>query len=92
LQIVNRPYEIHAQSGSDTVHIFAETEVLDIVTAIDGIVQLFKKKIYHTPSSIAITAYKILVRHLENHYNKPAVLDNCSTIRYLVSLLIMIGD
>ncbi|XP_035706694.1 tuberin isoform X3 [Folsomia candida] len=83
-KIINRPYEIHAQTGSDTVHIYSESEVDDIVRAVEGIVKLFKRKIYHLPSSIAVSAYKSLVKHMGNHYKKPAVLDICYKIRYKI--------
>lgn len=90
-QILNRPYEIHAQTAPDTVHIYSESEVDDILRAVEGIVRLFKRKIYQLPSSIAVSAYKSLVKHLSNHYKKPAVLDSCFRIRYKVRIIFRIS-
>ncbi len=81
LQIVNRPFE----SSGDLVSIYSEQEVADVHTAVKGVVKLFQKKIYTLPSSIATLAYKIIVRHLANHYKRPSALEGCYSIRYVVS-------
>jgi tuberous sclerosis protein 2 len=83
LQILNRPYE---QNTVDAVTIMNEVEVLDVKTVVTGLIKIFKEKLYQLPSSHAIKAYRLLVSHLESHYQKPVVFENTSSIRYLVSV------
>ncbi|CAG7833459.1 unnamed protein product [Allacma fusca] len=82
-RIVNRPYESMSSSGTLSSHeMLHESDAIDIITAISGLIQLFQKKIYFLPSSIPIYCYRILVRHLSYHYKRINVLDHCGTIRY----------
>lgn len=62
-----------------------EVDVLDVKTVVSGLIKLFKEKLYQLPSSHATKAYRLLVNHLEQHYQKPVVLENASSIRYIVS-------
>jgi len=70
----------------DAVTIMNEVEVLDVKTVVTGLIKIFKEKLYQLPSSHAIKAYRLLVSHLESHYQKPVVFENTSSIRYLVSV------
>ncbi|ODM95090.1 Tuberin, partial [Orchesella cincta] len=81
-KVVNRPFEPQPQLHHHDS--FQEPEVTDIILAVKGIVKIFQRKLYSLPSSIAVTAYKILVRHLSNHYKRVPVLDSCSSIRYMI--------
>lgn len=64
-----------------------EVEVLDVKTVVTGLIKIFKEKLYQLPSSHAIKAYRLLVNHLESHYQKPVVFENTSSIRYMVSMI-----
>jgi tuberous sclerosis protein 2 len=83
LQILSRPFEQYAVDATTVVN---EVEVLDVKTVVTGLIRVFKEKLYQLPSSHAIKAYRLLVNHLESHYQKPAVFENTSSIRYAVSM------
>ena len=82
MQILNRPYEQYAVDPNAVV---SEMDVLDVKTVVSGLIKIFKEKLYQLPSSHATKAYRLLVNHLELHYQKPVVFDNASSIRYIVS-------
>lgn len=83
MQILNRPYE---QYSLDPNAVMNEVDVLDVKTVVSGLIKIFKEKLYQLPSSHATKAYRLLVNHLELHYQKPVVFDNASSIRYIVSI------
>ena len=64
-----------------------EMEVLDVKTVVVGLINIFIVKLYQLPSSHAIKSYRLLVAHLEQHYQKPEVFENTSSVRYVVSTL-----
>jgi tuberous sclerosis protein 2 len=67
-----------------------QNEVADVKTAITGLVKIFTTKMYQLPSGHSVKAYKLLVNHLEAHYQKPAVFEMTSSIRYMVSRIELI--
>ena len=68
------------------MNIYSEKEVADVYAGVQGLIRIFQRKIYYLPSSIATLSYKIIVRHLSNHYKKPATLEECQSIRYMVRI------
>lgn len=80
-KVVNRPFELEKTEMG--LQQYSENDVHDVLGGIFGIIRIFQRKIYSLPSSIAVTAFKILVRHLEKHYKaKGNCLEFCSKIRY----------
>lgn len=80
-KIINRPYELHKQYSTD---IKTEKEIQDVITAVDGLIEVFVIKLYHLPSTHAIKIFNILVGHLELHYQYPKVFEQVNVIRYKV--------
>ena len=77
-KVVHRPFDHH----SPNIEPLRPNDAIDISTAVNGLIDLFQKKIYQLPSTVAIYCYRILVRLLSHHYKRPNILDYCSSIRY----------
>lgn len=84
LQIANAPFEGTGTEGAQSQPLPPD-QVTDVHAAVHGLIRLFIKKIYHLPSSIPMSCYKIIVRHLSNQYRKTRCLELCPSIRYMVS-------
>ncbi|PSN43169.1 hypothetical protein C0J52_09893 [Blattella germanica] len=80
-KLLNRPFEQHSIDASIITN---EVEILDVKTVVMGLINIFSVKLYQLPSSHAIKAYRLLVTHLESHYQKPVVFENTSSIRYMI--------
>lgn len=80
-KILNRPFEQHTV---DAMIVTNEMEVLDVKTIVVGLINIFSVKLYQLPSSHASKSYRLLVAHLESHYQKPVVFENTSSIRYVI--------
>lgn len=52
-----------------------------------GLIDIFIKKLHRLPSIHAIRIYKILVNHLDLHYAKPKLFENCNQPRLMVLLV-----
>lgn len=63
-----------------------ETDAQDVKTAVDGVIKIFTSTMFTVPSVHPVRAYCMLVTHLEQHYAKPAVFDNVTSIRLMVML------
>ncbi|XP_059490501.1 tuberin isoform X2 [Neocloeon triangulifer] len=80
-KFLQRPFDLY---DANSFIITNEADMIDVKSAALGMIKIFQSKAYQLPSSHAIRAYKSLVNHLECHYKRPAVFDNCSTIRFLI--------
>ncbi|KAI8123354.1 Tuberin [Lucilia cuprina] len=80
-KIINRPYDMHKQYGTD---IKTEQEIQDVITAVDGLIEVFVIKLYRLPSCHAIKIFNILVGHLELHYQYPKVFEQVNIVRYKI--------
>ena len=82
IQIINKPF-------ATEVPVTMDTDIKDVKTAVAGVIKILTLKVYRLPSSHAIRAYKVLTNHLEQHYKVPIVFQSVSTIRYLVSFVLL---
>lgn len=80
-KIINRPYEQYKLNGQE---VKSEQDIQDVVTAVDGLIEVFLVKLYRLPSSHAIKIFNILVGHLEQNYNNPKVFEHANIVRYKV--------
>lgn len=65
----------------------SEREIIAINSAISGLISVFKVKLFVTPASPAVEAFKLIVNHLNAHYSDYVVFGPTgSTIRQEVSL------
>lgn len=93
--LINRPFELMRQVSSDgtgaepgsSIIIKTESEIGDIIAAIDGLVEVFTIKLHRLPASHAIKIFNILMDHLEQHYDRPKVFEQASIVRLKVSLI-----
>lgn len=93
--LINRPFELMRQVSSDgtgaepgsSIIIKTESEIGDIIAAIDGLVEVFSIKLHRLPASHAIKIFNILMDHLEQHYDRPKVFEQASIVRLKVSLI-----
>ncbi|XP_049853714.1 tuberin isoform X1 [Schistocerca gregaria] len=81
-KLLSRPFELHGQDP--TLGSCSEADMLDVKTVVAGLVRILKIKIYQLPSSHAIHTYKLLVGHLDAHYQRPTVFENCNSIRFMI--------
>lgn len=79
--IINRPYELHKSFGME---VKSEKDIQDVITAVDGLIEVFVIKLYRLPSSHAIKIFNILVGHLELNYQYPKVFEQVNVTRYKV--------
>ena len=83
-KIINRPYDLYKTYGTDVKN---EQDIQDVITAIDGLIEVFVIKLYRLPSSHAIKIFNILVGHLELNYQHPKVFEQVNIVRYKVFFL-----
>ncbi|XP_055383497.1 tuberin [Condylostylus longicornis] len=76
-KILNRPFEVF---GEDGTVLQSETE-LDVLTVVEGLIEVFMVKLYKLPSCHAIRIFKMLIEHLEKHYKMPKVFEQSNAIR-----------
>lgn len=79
--MLNRPFD-HADNNALT-----DAEVTDIKTVVSGLIEVFIKKIHRLPSIHAVRIYKMLVNHLDLHYARPKLFENCNQPRLMVKIL-----
>lgn len=90
--LINRPFEQMRQVSSEgsaselgnSIVIKTESEIGDIIAAIDGLVEVFAIKLHRLPASHAIKIFNILMDHLEQHYDRPKVFEHASIVRLKV--------
>lgn len=80
-KMINRPYEQYKLHGQEVKQ---EQDIVDIVTAVDGLIEVFIVKLYRLPSCHAIKIFNILVGHLELNYHNPKVFEQANVVRYKV--------
>uniref|UniRef100_W8AW74 Tuberin n=3 Tax=Ceratitis capitata TaxID=7213 RepID=W8AW74_CERCA len=78
-KLVNRPFE--QQTNFNETIIKSEADILDVVTAVQGLIDIFGVKLHRLPSTHAIKIFNILIGHLEQHYERPKVYDNGRIVR-----------
>lgn len=92
--LINRPFEQMRQVSSEgsaselgnSIVIKTESEIDDIIAAIDGLVEVFAIKLHRLPASHAIKIFNILMDHLEQHYDRPKVFEHASIVRLKVGV------
>lgn len=72
-RMLNRPLELYEQCGRSGLR--SEAESADVITCVDGLVEMFAIKLYRLPSSHAIRVFHMLVGHLERHYKNAGLVD-----------------
>lgn len=79
-KILNRPFELYNEG-----FIFkTENEIQDVLTVVEGLIEVFMVKLYRLPSCHAIRIFDMLVGHLETHYQRPKALESFNVIRYKI--------
>ncbi|XP_018019720.1 tuberin-like isoform X2 [Hyalella azteca] len=53
----------------------------DVVMAVDWLIKIFKRRMWHLPSSDAIMAFKAMLTFLEYHYANPALFKHLPSVR-----------
>uniref|UniRef100_A0A0A1XPT7 Tuberin n=1 Tax=Zeugodacus cucurbitae TaxID=28588 RepID=A0A0A1XPT7_ZEUCU len=81
-KLINRPFEQQMTSGEFVVK--CESEILDVVTAVHGLIEIFAIKLHRLPSTHAIKIFNILISHLEQHYEHPKVFENGRIVRFKI--------
>ncbi|XP_013385066.2 tuberin [Lingula anatina] len=56
----------------------------DIKTAVFGLVDIFKTKMFSLPSSHAVKAYELLISHLQDHYSQNFNTESSTAIRLMI--------
>ncbi|XP_017134841.1 tuberin [Drosophila miranda] len=88
--LINRPFDhmrhlAAADSGAPLleglVAIKNESEVADIIAAVDGLVKVFAIKLHRLPAVHAMKIFNILLEHLELHYDYPKIFEQTSIVR-----------
>lgn len=79
LQLLNRPHDLYE---SNKLILKTDAEQQDIITIVDGLIDIFTIKLYRLPSTHAIRIFHLLIGHLERYYMVPALLDGSSKIRF----------
>ncbi|KAF2361373.1 Tuberin-type domain [Trinorchestia longiramus] len=62
----------------------------DVIMAVDWLIKIFKRRIWHLPSSDAILAFKALLTFLDNHYTNPGLFNHLPQIRSKILGLIFL--
>lgn len=78
-RLINRPFDISAENQPAS-----DTDTADVKATISQMITLFETKIHKLPSSPAVRIYKILMSHLEVHYTRPRVFENCNFVRWQI--------
>lgn len=74
-KLLNRPYTGVAEN------VFRDSDVYDVKEVVSGLIDVFAIKIHHLPSLHAVRIFKMFIKHLEMHYERPKILENCNSIR-----------
>ncbi|XP_071526616.1 tuberin-like isoform X3 [Panulirus ornatus] len=82
-KVVTAPYK---RNGKPLVQ---ESEATDIVAAVEGLIKVYKVKMFELPSSHAVVAYRILLSFLEYHYCNQIILERVTRIRYQILEMIL---
>ncbi|KAH8315273.1 hypothetical protein KR074_002701 [Drosophila pseudoananassae] len=87
--IINRPFEHtrHENASLPDVAvgvINSESEIADIIAAVDGLVQVFAIKLHRLPATHALKIFNILMDHLELHYDRPKIFEQTSVVRFKI--------
>ncbi|XP_063961204.1 tuberin-like isoform X1 [Lytechinus pictus] len=64
-----------------TPHSEEERDLVDVMTAVTGLLELFKIKMYRVPSSHAVFAFELLGNHMKQQYENKYNSDMASNIR-----------
>lgn len=91
--LINRPFEqmrqvateANTSEAGNSIIIKTESEIGDIIAAIDGLVEVFEIKLHRLPAAHAIKIFNILTDHLELHYDRPKVFERARIVRLKVS-------
>ncbi|CAG9838719.1 unnamed protein product [Diabrotica balteata] len=75
-----RPFDTYLSDNSS----HSDAEFSDIKCLVEGLIKVFIVKIHKLPSTHAIKIYKMLVKFLELHYNKPKLFENCPIVRKMI--------
>lgn len=81
LQMLNRPMELYE---TNKINLNSESELLDIVAIVEGLIDVFMIKLYRLPSSHAIKIFHLLIGQLERYYSVPSLMDGTAKIRYKI--------
>lgn len=79
-KMLNRPFTINNDNTP-----WHDSDVIDVKEVVSGLIEVFAVKIHHLPSIHVIRIFKMFIKHLEMHYDRPKILENCSSIRCRVS-------
>ncbi|XP_072397243.1 tuberin [Diabrotica undecimpunctata] len=75
-----RPFDTYLSDNST----HSDAEFSDIKCLVEGLIKVFIVKIHKLPSTHAIKIYKMLVKFLELHYNKPKLFENYPIVRKMI--------
>lgn len=78
-QLMNRPVDLYE---NNKIILKNDTDLQDILTIVDGLIDVFSTKLYRLPSTHAIKIFHLLIGHLERYYQVPALLEGSAKIRY----------
>ncbi|XP_036326268.1 tuberin-like [Rhagoletis pomonella] len=81
-KLINRPFEQQLIAGESTIK--SESDILDVVTAVHGLIEIFGIKLHRLPSTHAIKIFNILIGHLETHYDRPKVFEHARAVRFKI--------
>lgn len=79
-KILNRPFTVNVDGIQ-----WYDSDVSDVKEVVSGLIETFAIKIHGLPSIHAIRIFKMFIKHLELHYEKPKILEHCNSIRCRVS-------
>lgn len=79
-KILNRPFTVNLDGIP-----WYDSEVSDVKEVVVGLIEMFAMKIHNLPSIHSIKIFKMFIKHLEMHYEKPKILEHCNSIRCRVS-------
>lgn len=60
----------------------------DISIMVTSLVVMLRKRSWQSPSRFAVIIYDMLIRFLDQHYQKPEILEQASLIRFKVRVSI----
>ncbi|KAH8378989.1 hypothetical protein KR009_002539, partial [Drosophila setifemur] len=86
--VINRPFEQARHDinlpGAPVSVVNTESEIADIIAAVDGLVQIFAIKLHRLPAAHALKIFNILMDHLELHYDRPKIFEQTSIVRFKI--------
>lgn len=72
-RVLSRPLELYELNGRAALR--SESELIDVIACVDGLVDMFMLKLYRLPSTHAIRVFHLLVGHLERQYKHADFID-----------------